>query len=285
MERLPGGKGANQACAVGKLGGIGCFLCAVGSDDAGLLIQKRLEGSRYGSGAYENLRKGKHRYGGGVRQRQGREQLIVVSGANARCDVDYLKAQRALFHDCDLLLLQMEIPLESVVYAAKKAKSLGKTVILNPAPVPENFPEELFQYADYLTPNEVELFKLANMKAGSSMAEVLQAGKRLLRKGANRLLVTLGGKGALYLGKNEERLFAPPEVPVIDTTAAGDTFNAAFAVKLAEGWNVGKAVNYANCASSVTVSRKGAQTSIPTAYQVQEFLFNRKIELSPISLS
>ena len=96
--------------------------------------------------------------------------------------------------------------------------------------------------------------------------------------------MTLGGKGALYLGKNEERLFAPPEVPVIDTTAAGDTFNAAFAVKLAEGWNVGKAVNYANCASSVTVSRR-AQTSIPTAYQVQEFLFNRKIELSPISLS
>ena len=123
------------------------------------------------------------------------------------------------------------------------------------------------------------------MKAGSSMEEVLQAGKRLLRKGANRLLVTLGGKGALYLGKNEERLFAPPEVPVIDTTAAGDTFNAAFAVKLAEGWNVGKAVDYANCASSVTVSRKGAQASIPTAYQVQEFLFNRKIELSPISLS
>ena len=127
-----------------------------------------------------------------------------------------------------------------------------------------------------MTPNEVELFKLANMKAGSSMEEVLQAGKRLLRKGANRLLVTLGGKGALYLGKNEERLFAPPEVPVIDTTAAGDTFNAAFAVKLAEGWNVGKAVDYANCASSVTVSRKGAQASIPTAYQVQEFLFNRK---------
>ena len=88
--------------------------------------------------------------------------------------------------------------------------------------------------------------------------------------------MTLGGKGALYLGKNEERLFAPPEVPVIDTTAAGDTFNAAFAVKLAEGWNVGKAVDYANCASSVTVSRKGAQASIPTAYQVQEFLFNRK---------
>ena len=76
----------------------------------------------------------------------------------------------------------MEIPLESVVYAAKKAKSLGKTVILNPAPVPENFPEELFQYADYLTPNEVELFKLANMKAGSSMEEVLQAGKRRSEK-------------------------------------------------------------------------------------------------------
>ena len=103
MERLPGGKGANQACAVGKLGGIGCFLCAVGSDDAGLLIQKMLEGSRYGSGAYENLRKGKHRYGGGVRQRQGREQHYCSKRRQTPgCDVDYLKAQRALFHDCDL---------------------------------------------------------------------------------------------------------------------------------------------------------------------------------------
>ena len=285
MERLPGGKGANQACAVGKLGGIGCFLCAVGSDDAGILIQKSLKEAGMDPAHMKICEKESTGMAVVCVSDRGENNIIVVSGANARCDVDYLKAQRALFHDCDLLLLQMEIPLERVVYAAKRATSLGKTVILNPAPVPENFPEELFQYADYLTPNEVELFKLANMKAGSSMAEVLQAGKRLLRKGANRLLVTLGGKGALYLGKNEERLFAPPEVPVIDTTAAGDTFNAAFAVKLAEGWNVGKAVDYANCASSVTVSRKGAQASIPTAYQVQEFLFNRKIELSPISLS
>ena len=80
------------------------------------------------------------------------------------------------------LLLQMEIPLESVVYAAKRAKSLGKTVILNPAPVPENFPEELFQYADYLTPNEVELFKLANMKAGGSMAGGSPSGEKASEK-------------------------------------------------------------------------------------------------------
>ena len=186
MERLPGGKGANQACAVGKLGGIGCFLCAVGSDDAGLLIQKSLKEAGMDPAHMKICEKESTGMAVVCVSDRGENNIIVVSGANARCDVDYLKAQRALFHDCDLLLLQMEIPLESVVYAAKKAKSLGKTVILNPAPVPENFPEELFQYADYLTPNEVELFKLANMKAGSSMEEVLQAGKRLLRKGANR---------------------------------------------------------------------------------------------------
>ena len=279
LERQPGGKGANQACAVGKLGGSGCFLCAIGSDSAGVLLQKSLEKSGVDLSRIKICDEETAGMAVVCVNNLGENNIVVVSGANAQCDPDYLEKQEALFQECSILLLQMEIPLESVVYAARKAKKLGKTVILNPAPVPDDFPEELYRFTDYLTPNEVELFKLANMEARCDMKAVIRAGNSLLEKGVKRLVVTLGSKGALYLEKNEERLFAPPDVPVVDTTSAGDTFNAAFAVKLAEGWSVEKAVRYANCASSLTVSRKGAQDSIPTARQVQEFLSTRKIEI------
>lgn len=272
MERMPGGKGANQACAVGKLGGKGCFLCAIGADDAGILLQKSLE--RSGIGLEHIKICGTENTGMAVVcvSGQGENNIIVVSGANTQCDPSYLKEQEALFHACDILLLQMEIPVESVVYAAKKAKSLGKTVILNPAPVPECFPEEILKYVDYLTPNEVELFTLAEREQKNDMKSIVSAGHCLLEKGVKRLLVTLGGKGALYMERGVERLFAPPEVPVVDTTSAGDTFNAALAVKLAENRSIDEAICYANCASSLAVSRKGAQDSIPTARQVQDFL-------------
>lgn len=276
LERLPGGKGANQACAVGRLGGDGCFLCAIGADAAGTLLQESLGGSGVDLQHVKICPEENTGMAVVCVSDRGENNIIVVGGANTQCDPSYLKEREALFRNCDILLLQMEIPVESVAYAVRKAKSLGKTVILNPAPVPENFPEGLLKYVDYLTPNEIELFALAKMEMKNDMESIIQAGNYLLEKGAGRLLVTLGGKGALYLDRKDQWLFAPPEVPVVDTTSAGDTFNAAFAVKLAEGWSVEKAVRYANYASSLAVSRKGAQDSIPTGQEVQDFLASRE---------
>lgn len=279
LERVPGGKGANQACAVGRLGGDGCFLCAIGADAAGTLLQESLRGSGVDLQHVKICPEENTGTAVVCVSDRGENNIIVVGGANVQCDPAYLKEREGLFRDCDILLLQMEIPMESVAYAVGKAKSLGKTVILNPAPAPEDFPDEILKYVDYLTPNEVELFTLADMEMKNDMESIVRAGKHLLEKGVGHLLVTLGGKGALYLDKKSYRLFAPPEVSVVDTTSAGDTFNAAFAVKLADGWNIESAVRYANFASSLAVSRKGAQDSIPTGQEVQDFLTARKAAL------
>ena len=272
MQSL-GGQGANQAFACGRLGEGVAFLAAVGCDAFG----KRMLDNMNEIGVDVTQVKEDAAQPTGTAfiyvDAEGRNNIVVVPGANQSCDGEYLKTKRALFEHADFLLIQMEIPYTGIWEAMKYAKELGKTVVLNPAPAPDYgvIQEEAYRCVDYITPNETELAKLSGLPT-DSMENVQLAGKRLLSFGVRNVLVTLGEKGAMLINQTGAKLYPSIPAKAVDTTAAGDTFNGAFVVGLAEGKSVDEAVAFANAASSIAVSRKGAQASVPTRNEVENLL-------------
>jgi len=270
FTKIPGGKGANQAYACGKLGGDITFLSSVGDDDLGQLLIDNIKGAGIDTSRMLSVKGIPTGMAIIYVNKEGNNSIVVVAGANEVCSIEYIEQQDEVFKDSDILVVQMEVPHESVYYAIKKANSHGKMIILNPAPAPEYIPDEIYKCIDVITPNETELEKLSGFKITS--VEDAEVGCRaLLEKGVKNVLVTLGSKGAMLVTDNEATLFTPPDIKVLDTTAAGDTFNAAFAVKVAEGSSFHEAIEFANLASTIAVSRKGAQTSVPSRQEVDNF--------------
>lgn len=272
MKLIPGGKGANQACAAGKLGAEVMLLGAVGKDSygqiqkdslrkAGVDISCIIEREDSSTGvAFITVNSG------------GDNCIVVVSGANATLSEADIDQHIDLLKERDIIILQMEIPVQTVLYAAKKAKEFGKKVILDPAPVPKEFPVELYQYVDIIKPNETELKMLTGF--GDSDKELDMAADFLRKHGVKDVVVTLGEKG-VYIHSEEagtRRISAIP-VEAVDTTAAGDSFTAAMALKLALGESLEEAVRFANYVSAMVVTRKGAQSSIPSIDEVKKFIY------------
>lgn len=267
----PGGKGANQAYAAARLGAQVKMLGMVGTDAFGRQLLDSLQTAgvsteAIGCSATETT---------GMAiisvNAQGNNQIIVNPAANNECTMKYIEANDRLLEDSDFLLLQMEIPAEAVFHAIKRGRQLGKTIVLNPAPAPENIPNEILSMIDYLTPNETELASLSGLPCGS-LEQVQAAGNALLSKGVSSVLVTLGSKGAMLIQPEGSHLFPVEKMDVRDTIAAGDCFNAAFVTALAENRPMGDAVRFANMAASLSVTRPGAQSSIPTRAEVDDLL-------------
>ena len=264
---IPGGKGANQACAVGRLAGRCAFIGAIGNDGYGKVLQESLHNFQVDT---MGLTTKSHEASGMavvMVNREGNNSIVVIPGANAALTPEDIDRHRSLIEECGLLVMQLEIPLETVLHAAKLAKSMNRTVILDPAPVPVRFPEELYQYIDIMKPNETELAQLTGISAEGT--GYVQGAEFLRKKGVKNVLVTLGEKGA-YLDSQEEGKAFIPACPAdaVDTTAAGDAFTAAVAVRLAEGDSLSEASRFASLVSSIVVTRKGAQSSIPTMEEV-----------------
>lgn len=271
VEKVPGGKGANQAYAAGKLGGNVTMLGVVGDDEdgktlvdslrqeAGVETQWILRDSDAGTGtAYIYV------------QSDGNNCIVVSPGANHRCDLKYVKEQEKQLRESDILLTQFEIPIETVAYALKTAKKMGNQVILNPAPAPGILTPELLKYVDILTPNETELEIITGRKWDASLEDLEQMCKLLLDKGVGCVIVTLGEEGCFLAGK-EFKHFPAYKAEAVDTTAAGDTFSGALAVMLAEKKTMEEAIEFAMKASAITVQRKGAQLSIPGRTEVEQY--------------
>ena len=265
MELVPGGKGANQAYAAGRLGAQVTMFGAVG-DDSYSDIEKKSLASVGVDTSHLLVRKEKSTGLAWISvNSEGDNSIVVIQGANATLTEIDIAAHEDLLRDCDILLCQLEIPLKTVIYAAKRAKEFGKTVILDPAPVPKEFPEELFSYIDVIKPNEKEAAQLL----GEPVTNYEEASDKLRSSGVKNVLITLGPKGAYINSESEGKHLIPVrQVPVVDTTAAGDSFTAALAVRLAEGSSLVQAVRYANEVAAIVVTRKGAQTSIPDASEV-----------------
>ncbi len=264
-DTVPGGKGANQAYAAGKLGAQTIMFGAVGNDryaeiekksllSAGVDVSRLIVRADCDTGlAWITVND------------EGDNSIVVVSGANKTLSEKDIADNDDLLHSCDIVLCQMEIPVQTVLCAARRAKELGKTVILDPAPVPKDFPAELYTYVDIIKPNETEL----SLLTGAASSDYEKGADILRSRGVKNVIVTLGGAGAFVNSETEgKHMLTVRPVPVVDTTAAGDSFTAALAVRLASGSSLLQAVRYANEVATIVVTRKGAQTSIPTAEEV-----------------
>lgn len=259
-----GGKGANQACAAGKLGGRVRMLGCVGQDEFGQKLVKSLSESGVETDYIKESRDLPTGTAVIYVDDNGDNSIVVIPGANMACDIEYLKEQDEQFHWCDYVVLQMEIPYEAVWYSVKRAKELGKMVILNPAPAPDEIPEEILSLVDYLTPNETEIIALN----GKSKDDIREGAEKLLSRGVSNVIATLGDRGALLVNRYGETFYPARKAVSVDTTAAGDCFNGAMVAALAEGQSEAEAILFANIASSIAVTRKGAQESLPIREEV-----------------
>lgn len=262
FQKSCGGKGANQAVAVGKLGGRVTMLGAVGEDEDGQMLLSSLKAEKVTT---DSIQVSRNRTGLAIItiNQQGDNCITVSMGANRDCTKEYIEKNIAFIEEADILLIQMEIPHDAVYYAIKKAHELQKTIILNPAPAPSAFLEEAYQWIDYIIPNETELQTLTGIENVTEDKEIERGCDILIGKGIKNVIVTLGSKGALWANADSKRYFHVPAIHAVDTTAAGDTFNAAIAVFLSEGKSIPEAIRFANLTAGVTVQKKGAQSAMP----------------------
>ena len=192
---------------------------------------------------------------------------MVIPGANKQVDIPYIERNLSEIQKAEMVILQLEIPIETVCFTAKEAKQLGKLVILDPAPAKAGLPAELFSYVDIIKPNETELAILTGMDASTKVEDMVKAFRKLYK---GTIVVSMGEKGALIdVGEHSSRL-PVRKTTVVDTTAAGDSFVAGMALKLVENKSLEEAIEYAQKLASIVVSRSGAQSSIPTAKEVEE---------------
>lgn len=267
FHMFPGGKGANQAVAAARLGGTVRLVGCVGDDERGRWLTSQLglagvdtEDVSVSAGQPTGI-------AAITVQRDGQNTIVVVPGANQRCRPD--SVQRALTGvRGGILLLQLEVPLETVTFAAELGRARGLTVILNPAPACP-LPPPLLANSTYIIPNETEASSLTGLPVGD-VDQALVAASRLAAAGP-RVIVTLGRRGAVFA--DLERRFHQPAWPVeaVDATAAGDAFVAAFAVALGRGDSLEEALDYAASAGALTATRLGAQTALPTAAELAAF--------------
>ncbi|TCL57962.1 ribokinase [Kineothrix alysoides] len=271
LTYIPGGKGANQACAAAKLGGEVKMLGCIGEDEFGEIQKDNLSACGVDTIYFKRSKEKGTGTASIYVDERGNNSIVVVAGANKECDISYLQEHDDIIKACDYVILQMEIPYETIFYAVNRAKELGKVVIFNPAPAPEELPDEIFSKMDYITPNETELMKLCK-REGTEIEDFIQGARMLLQKGVKNVLVTLGERGALLVNDEIAEIFPTRKVISVDTTAAGDCFNGALTVALAEGKGQKEAVIFANAASSIAVTRNGAQTSIPGREETDKVL-------------
>lgn len=263
ISQIPGGKGANQAYAAGKLGGLVSMIGCVGKEHTGNILIKNLQSAGVdtsGIAQIENIPSGQAYI---ALEETGENCIIVIPGANEFVTRDLIDKNMHLIEQCDFILMQFEIPLDTIRYVKEISHSLGKTVIIDPAPAVANLEEDFWKDIDILKPNETELEIIAGRKLNSKY-DYITAARKLIDKGVKTVIVTLGKAGCVLVDNVQSQFFHTEKVEVVDTTAAGDCFTAAFAVALSEEMNVSDAINFAQRASAIAVTRKGAQTSIPS---------------------
>ncbi|MFD0696725.1 ribokinase [Paenibacillus sp. GCM10027628] len=264
---IPGGKGANQAVAAARLGAQVEMIGCVGGDTFGKQMLEQLAHEGVGT-TYVTTEPQQTTGVALIQVQDGENRITIVPGANASVSPEHVEQAKAVIADADVILVQLEIPLETVMRAVQLAKSHGVKVILNPAPAAE-LPSEIWQYVDLVTPNETEAAILTAETASHTDESELMT--KLYNQTKTNILITLGEKGVTYHMNGNTGSYPAFRVPVIDTTAAGDSFNAALAVKHGEGQPLEQCIEFATKVGALTVSRFGAQTSLPTRREVELF--------------
>ena len=265
-----GGKGANQAVAAARLGAEVTFVAKVGQDMFG---DRAIEAYR-AEGIITDCIFRDSQNATGVAlilvDDRGENLISVASGANHALTVEEVDGTAQRIRAADVVMLQLEIPLDVVQRVAELAADAGVPVILDPAPAPDGpLPSSLLRRVTYLTPNESESRKLTGL-AVEDESTARRAAQKLLQQGIRNVVVTLGSKGALVAG--DETLFVPAHpVEALDSTAAGDAFNGGLAAALAQGETIAEAVRQGSLVAAVSVTRMGAQPSLPTREEIAAF--------------
>ncbi len=258
---FPGGKGANQAVAAARMGGQVTLIAKVGDDVFG---QQALDGFVH-EGINVDYVFTDNELASGVAlitvNGVGENEIVVAPGANAALHPADLDQAESAFAAADLVLMQLETPVETVLHAAAKTTALGKRFVLNPAPA-QVLPAELFPHLFLITPNETEATLLTGIALDDDAA-LPRIAEAFLQKGVVNVIITLGARGAYFHNAETHFIIAAPKVEAVDTTAAGDVFNGALAVALAEGMDWQEAINVACQAGALAVTRMGAQASAP----------------------
>ncbi|HSB92117.1 MAG TPA: ribokinase [Flavitalea sp.] len=262
----PGGKGANQAVAAARLGARVKFVTKTGKDIFGQQARDHFQSEGIDiTGSVID-----HSHPSGVAlitvDQYGENTILVASGANAQLFPTDIRYDSLMTNECKAVLLQLEIPLATVVDVIKEGSQRKIPVILNPAPAAK-LPDEVLQNVTILTPNEIEASMLTGIDV-TDLDSAKLAGSWLLQKGIGTIVITLGSKGALVCSKHGYLHVAAPEVQAVDTTAAGDVFSGALASCISRAFTIEDAVEFACRAASVSVTRLGAQQAVPYLHEL-----------------
>jgi ribokinase len=259
----PGGKGANQAYAAARLGGDVAMVGRVGHDEFGRQMRANLDQAGCDTARLLTVPDCTSGIALIFVADGGQNSILIVPGANGRLSPDDVKAEREHFGPVAVVLLQLENPLDSVLEAARLGRDLGAKVILDPAPA-QTVPDEFYELIDIWTPNETEASILCGAHPGHLDPEqAFELASNLHRRGAKTVVIKLGQQGCLLLDEGQAKLIPAVKVKAVDTTAAGDVFNAALAVAISEGQDIVAACAFANVAAGASVTRLGAQASAP----------------------
>ncbi len=256
----PGGKGANQAVAAARLGAEVTMVGCIGDDVYGEMIVRNLKKNGINTDFVKVL-PNENSGTAHITVAEDDNTIIVIKAANDLVDAELVDQAEEKIKEADLVLLQHEIPFETIAYAVEKCWQLGVPVLLNPAPVAP-VPQNVLDKVTYLTPNEHEAAILFDNMATED----------ILSRYAGKVLMTLGSKGVAYYEEGKVQIVPAFKVTPVDTTGAGDTFNGAFAVARAAGKNMAESVRFANAAAAVSVQKIGAQGGMPYLKEVEEML-------------
>ncbi len=265
---VPGGKGANQAVAAARLGASVAMIGCVGDDAYGEQLRTALLAEGIDCQAVTRVSGESTGVALIVVDDSSQNAIVIVAGGNGHVTASVVDSFDALLSGADVIICQLEVPLDTVGHVLKRGHELGKTVILNPAPASGPLPAEWFAWIDYLIPNESEATALTGLPVDST-ASADAAASALLKAGVSKVIVTLGEQGALFASASRSEHFPAPKVQPVDTTAAGDTFVGGFAAALADGKSESDAIRFGQVAAALSVTRSGAQPSIPTFAEVQ----------------
>ena len=265
---VPGGKGANQAVAAARLGAKVAMIGCVGADAYGAQLRQALldEGiDCQGVSTVAGVSSGVALI---VVDASSQNAIVIVAGGNGQLLPASVQGFDALLQAADVIICQLEVPQATVAHTLARGRALGKTVILNPAPATGPLPTAWFGNIDYLIPNESEASALTGL-AVTSLDSAKVAASQLLALGVGKVIITLGAQGALFADGQAFAHFPAPLVQPLDTTAAGDTFVGGFAAALAAGRSEPEAIAFGQQAAAISVTRAGAQPSIPYMNEVQ----------------
>ena len=269
-----GGKGANQAVAISKLGMETEMIGMVGKDSQGEKLIQNL--NKYGIKS-DNIIKSDDLTGRAIItvDKKGDNNIIVIPGSNFKITKEHIQKKQDVIASSDVVILQNEIPFDTVEFSLLKAKELGKITIFNPAPA-RQLSEKIFKNTDYLILNETEMEEIF----GIGINDKVYIGRIFHKKkecGIRDIILTLGDNGSVLFSEDDNiKKYDAYEVKAVDTTAAGDSFIGAFTMKICETGDADKAIKYATAVSAIVVTRQGAQDSIPTREEIEKFIEENK---------